>query len=306
MNIIDWKKVYELAKTNKYEDFLEATKNMGKVDELPTIQKFSAYMERYEQQIIPKLLENIPNITPSQFVFAAISEVKKSEKLQIALKENPSSVFASILAAAEIGLVPSELHGEFFLIPRSIKQSDGKYLMTATPLIGYKGLVKLLLRGGDIESLDAEVVYKGDKFKVAYGLKPVLQHTPNFNAIRTADNITHVYAVAHFKSGAPKFAVMTRDEVVAVRDKAKYPNELYFNDKGNPNRWLEKKTCLVQLSKLLNKDLYGTKAIELDNKIQSGAILSLDNNEQVKIIEGAIVKPTRYRNIYGTINKLEN
>jgi recombination protein RecT len=167
--------------------------------------------------------------------------------------------------------------------------------------------VKLLLRSGDIESLDAEVVYKGDKFKVSYGLNPTLEHTPKFtaSAVRTATNITHVYAVAHYKTGKPKFTVMTRDELLAVKNMNKYDNELYFNDKNNPNRWLERKTCLIQLSKLLNKDLYGTKAIEMENKISNGAILTLENDDQIKIIEGTPVKPARFRNIYGTLNSIE-
>jgi hypothetical protein len=307
MNLIDWKKVYENAKKLNYEDFLVSVQKMEKVDELPVIQKFSTYMGRYESEILPKLLENIPNITPAQFVFAACSEVKKNPKLQQAFQENPSSMFASILAAAEIGLVPSELHGEFFLIPRNIKQPNGHYKMTVTPLIGYKGIVKLLLRSGDIESLDAEVVYKGDKFKVSYGLNPNLEHTPKFTAtaVRTAENITHVYAVAHYKNSKPKFTVMTRNELLAVKNMNKYDNELYFNDKNNPNRWLERKTCLIQLSKLLNKDLYGTKAIEMENKISNGAILTLENDDQIKIIEGTPVKPARFRNIYGTLNSIE-
>ena len=308
MNIIDWKKVYETAKKSNYDDFIKAVENMGKVEELPVVKKFSAYMERYEQELIPKLLQNIPNITPSQFVFAAISEVKKNIKLQQAFQENPSSMFASILTAAEIGLVPSELHGEFFLIPRNLKQPNGTYKMTVTPLIGYKGIVKLLLRSGEIESLDAEVVYKGDKFKVSYGLNPNMEHIPKFtpSAVRTAETITHVYAVAHYKDAKPKFAVMTRDELMAVKNMNKYDNELYFNDKNNPNRWLERKTVLIQLSKLLNKDLYGTKAIEMENKISNGAILTLENDDQIKIIEGAPIRPTRFRDIYGTLNAKEN
>jgi hypothetical protein len=50
-------------------------------------------------------------------------------------------MFASILAGAEIGLIPSDMLGEFYLIPRKI---DGK--PSVTPLIGYKGLVNILLR----------------------------------------------------------------------------------------------------------------------------------------------------------------
>jgi recombination protein RecT len=232
-----------------------------------------------------------------------INEVKKDSKLLNAFMSNPASMFASILAGAEIGLVPSDLLGEFFLIPRNLKGDDGQYRQTVTPLIGYKGMVKILLRTGDIERIEAQVVYKGDKFSVEYGTTPKMVHKSKLDAERTADNITHVYAVAYYKSGQTQFQVMTRAEIMAIRDKAKYPNELYFNDKSNPNRWMEKKCALVQLSKLLDKDYYGTKAIELDARLEGGAYVTLEN-EQVKLIEGAAVKPARFRNIYGTLDKL--
>ena len=63
MQIIDWVKVHELAQ-KPLAEFLEATKTMGKVDELPSIQKFSTYMDRYEKQVLPSLLQNM-QITPA-------------------------------------------------------------------------------------------------------------------------------------------------------------------------------------------------------------------------------------------------
>ena len=69
------------------------------------------------------------------------------------------------------------------------------------------------------------------------------------------------------------------------------------------NRWMEKKCALVQLSKLLPKDYYSKKAIGMDSMIDGGATITLDENNQVKIIENVgSVKPSRYRNIYGTLN----
>lgn len=305
MQIIDWNKVYDLAKSSTKEEFLKSTQQMGKIEELAPVQKFITYMERYEKQVLPSLLQNT-TITPEKFVQVVINEVKKDSKLLNAFVSNPASMFASILAGAEIGLVPSDLLGEFFLIPRNIRQDDGQYKLSITPLIGYKGMVKILLRSGDIENIEAQVVYKGDKFNVSYGTSPKLEHKPKFDVERNADNITHVYAVAHYKSGKNQFQVMTRTEILAIRDKAKYTNDLYFNDKSNPNRWMEKKCVLVQLSKLLDKDYYGTKAIELDARVDGGAILTLDNNDQIKLIEGASIKPARFRNIYGTLNQLPN
>jgi len=67
---------------------------------------------------------------------------------------------------------------------------------------------------------------------------------------------------------------------------------------------MEKKCCLIQLAKMLDKDYYGTKAIELDNRLEGGATLTLDEQDKVRLIEGAAVKPSRYRNIYGSLKSL--
>ncbi len=198
------------------------------------VSNFRNTMEKYQDKILPALLSK-HGISPEQFVQVVMSEVKKNEKLLQAFKESPSSMFASILAGAEIGLIPSDMIGEFYLIPRNVKDGN-KYKLIVTPLIGYKGLVSILLRGGDISRIHTEVVYEGDEFEPIYGLEPNIVHKPNFNVPRTSDKITHAYAVAKLKSGEYQFAVMSRAEILAVKNMSKYDNELYFNDKKNPNR----------------------------------------------------------------------
>jgi phage RecT family recombinase len=264
------------------------------------VSNFKNTMEKYQDKILPALLSK-HGISPEQFVQVVMSEVKKNEKLLQAFKESPSSMFASILAGAEIGLIPSDMIGEFYLIPRNVKDGN-KYKLIVTPLIGYKGLVSILLRGGDITRVHTEVVYEGDEFEPIYGLEPNIVHKPNFNVPRTSDKITHAYAVAKLKSGEYQFSVMSRAEILAVKNMSKYDNELYFNDKKNPNRWMEKKAALVQLSKMLPKDYYSKKAIGMDTMMEGGSFITLDENNNVKVIEGTPIRPTRYRNIYGTLN----
>jgi recombination protein RecT len=268
------------------------------------IQTFKQQLNSYEKQILPDLLEK-HGISPSQFVQVVLSEVKKNEKLLQAFIENPSSMFASVLAGAEIGLIPSDMIGEFYLIPRNVKGSDGKYKQTVTPLVGYKGLVNILLRSGDITRIHTEVVYEGDTFEPIYGLEPNIIHKPNFDVPRTAQTIRYAYAVAKNKNGEYQFAVMTRAEIEAVKNMAKYENDLYFNDKMGINRWMERKAALIQLSKMLPKDYYSKKAITMDGMVSGGAMLTLDENNQIKIVEGTPIKPTRYRNIYGTLGNIE-
>lgn len=272
-----------------------------------TIDNFVGYIENYEKKILPELLKK-HNIDPATFKQIVITEIKKSDRLLEAFVQNPSSLFASILTGAEIGLIPSDMIGEFYLIPRNLKQKDGKYKLTVTPLLGYKGLVNILLRSGDITRIHTEVVYEGDEFEATFGLEPNILHKPNLEAQRTADKIKYAYAVAKMKNGEYQFAVMTRKEIETVMNMSKQPNDLYFNDKMGVNRWMERKTALIQLSKMLPKDYYSKKAIGLDNMIDNGAIITLDEENQVKVIEGEgeVKAKTRYRSIYETLGSLEN
>ena len=132
---------------------------------LTPIQRFQKYMESYKENVLPDLLAT-HHIPVSKFVQVVLTEIKKNDKLQQAFVENPASMFASILAGAEIGLMPSNQQ-EFFLIPRRI---DGK--MTVTPQIGYRGLVSIILRSGEVDHIDTYVVFEGEEFKVTYGLTP--------------------------------------------------------------------------------------------------------------------------------------
>jgi len=284
------------------EQLIVAEKPLSKNQQ--AIQTFKNQLGSYEKQILTDLLQK-HGITPSQFTQVVLSEIKKNDKLLQAFIENPSSMFASILAGAEVGLIPSDMLGEFYLIPRNMKQADGKYKQTITPLIGYKGLMNILLRSGDITRIHTEVVYEGDEFTPIYGLEPNIVHKPNFEVQRTADKIRYAYAVAKSKSGEYQFAVMTRSEIEAVKNLSKYPNDLYFNDKMGINRWMERKVVLVQLAKMLPKDYYSKKAISMDGMMEGGAVLTLDENNEIKVVNNYQAKPSRLRNIYGALNNAE-
>lgn len=269
-----------------------------KPKQLTLTQKFGQYLENYKHNVLPDLLKK-HNIEPAQFVQIVLSEIKKNEKLQVAFKENPSSMFASILAGAEIGLIPSDMLGQFYLIPRRI---DG--LMTVTPMIGYKGLVNIILRSGEVTKVHTECVYEGEEFEPIYGLEPNIIHKPNFNVPRNAQTLKFVYAVAKLKSGDYQFCVLSKGDIIKIQSLSRYNNELYFNDKKDPNMWMVRKTALMQLSKMLPKDYYGNKAIELDNRFEGGAILQLDDDNTIKIVDGKKVAPVKQASAINTFNAL--
>lgn len=262
------------------------------------IQRFNQYLDTYKQNILPDLLKK-HNIEPAQFVHIVLSEVKKNPKLLEAFQINPPSMFASILAGAEIGLIPSDMLGEFYLIPRRINDK-----LTVTPLIGYKGIHNIILRSGEVTKVHTECVFEGDEFEPIYGLEPNIIHKPNFSVLRDSTTLKFVYAVAKLKNGEYQFAVLSKTDVIKIRSLSRYENELYFNDKKDPNLWMVRKTALIQLAKLLPKDYYGKKAIEMDGKLEGGAYLSLDEENNVRIIEGTKIAPVKQASAIKTFNSL--
>lgn len=275
---------------------IETSKEVAKP--LTVVQKFNSHLESYKQSILPDLLRK-HNIEPAQFVQIVLSEIKKNEKLQQAFLENPASMFASILAGAEIGLIPSDMLGEFYLIPRQIQ---GK--LTITPLIGYKGLVNVILRSGEVTKVHTECVYDGDEFEPIYGLEPNIVHKPNFNVPRNSKTLKFVYAVAKLKTNDYQFTVLSKSDIIKIQSLSRYNNALYFNDDKDPNMWMVRKTALIQLSKMLPKDYYGKKAVEMDNVLEGGAFLSLDDDNQVKIVSGQKIAPTKHASAINTFNSL--
>jgi recombination protein RecT len=240
---------------------------------------FTTTIEKYEKKNLTELLEG-SSMTPAQFKQIVINEIKRSPKLQEAFVKNPASLFASILHCAEMGLNPSQMVGEFFFIP---------YKDSITPILGYKGLITLLMRSSKVKKIWSEVVYEDDDFEYELGLEPKLLHTPNHLAIRNSQNIKCIYACAKIDNEVI-FKVMFKNEIQNIINMSKVPNELFFNDKKDPEQWMAKKTVLKQLAKLMPKDDDRLKkAVSIDDNIEGGGYLIMDDNDSVRFVQGNII-----------------
>ena len=240
---------------------------------------FTTTIEKYEKKNLAELLEG-SSMTPAQFKQIVINELKRSPKLQEAFVRNPASLFASILHCAEMGLNPSQMVGEFFFIP---------YKDSITPILGYKGLLTLLMRSNKVKKIWSEVVYEDDDFEYELGLEPKLLHTPNHHSVRNSKNIKCIYACAKLDDEVI-FKVMFKSEIQNIINMSKVPNELFFNDKKDPEQWMAKKTVLKQLAKLMPKDDDRLKkAVSMDDNIEGGGYLIMDDNDTVRFVQGNII-----------------
>jgi len=243
------------------------------------VSQFTTTIEKYEKKNLAELLEG-SSMTPAQFKQIVINELKRSPKLQEAFVKNPASLFASILHCAEMGLNPSQMIGEFYFIP---------YRDSITPILGYKGLLTLLMRSNKVKKIWSEVVYEDDDFEYELGLEPKLFHTPNHNSVRNSKNIKCIYACAKLDDEVV-FKVMFKNEIQNIINMSKVPNDLFFNDKKDPEQWMAKKTVLKQLSKLMPKDDDRLKkAVSMDDNIEGGGYLIMDDNDTVRFVQGNII-----------------
>lgn len=146
-------------------------------------------------------------VKPETLIRLALFEFSQNELLR---RCTPESIYGSLILSAQIGLEPSGIKGEAYLVP-----FKGK----CTLIPGWRGLVKLALRSKAVKSLYAHVVYEEDEFYVDLGSDPKVHHRPNVDRDGNG-KIRCAYAVAHLENGAIDVEVMTLSELQYIRDMA--------------------------------------------------------------------------------------
>lgn len=190
----------------------------------------------------------------------AATEVRKNKAL---LNTEPTSFLGSVMQAAQLGLEPGSALGQAYLVP---------YGNQCQLIIGYKGMIDLARRSGQVLSLNAYAVREGDDFNFQLGLKPDIHHVPSLEADRINKPITYVYAVATLKGGGYQFEVMSRAEVEAVKAKAKSKNiwTNYFEE-------MAKKTVIRRLFKYLPVSIEALEITNADAKREAGEKVEPDD-----------------------------
>ena len=134
------------------------------------------------------------------------------------------SVLSCIMKCAALGMEPSAVDGlgRAYILPFR----NGKtHRMEATFILGYKGMIDLARRSGQLRSIHAQAVYEGDTFD--YWEDESGQHfkfRPDRQADHSPDRLTDVYMTATLKDGGFIFEHMTKAEVDAIRKRSKSAN----------------------------------------------------------------------------------
>lgn len=180
-----------------------------------------------------------------------------------------ASLVGAIGQCAQMGLEPNTVLGHAYLVPFNTKRKDGngveRWVNSVQVIIGYKGLIDLARRSGQIVSIAAHEVCENDNFELVYGLDEKLNHTP---AMGDRGPVIGFYAVAKLKDGGHSFEFMSLHQVqeiaAATQSKGKYgPWKDHFTEMG-------RKTVIRRLAKYLPLSIEFHTAAALDSMADAG------------------------------------
>lgn len=213
-------------------------------------------LEQSKEQIAMALPKHC---TPERMLRIAMTAVQRTPKL---LDCDPRTLIGAIVQASEMGLEPSNVLGHAYLVP--FRNNKTKNLEVQL-IPGYKGLVDLARRSGNVSTIFAHIVYEKDVFDFAYGLDPRCEHVPS-NAADPGPMIA-AYAVCRLRDGGAQFEVMWKRQVDAIRaiSKAKDsgPWVTHYEE-------MAKKTVLRRLCKLLPVSVELQRLVALDERADVG------------------------------------
>ena len=234
--------------SNKIQNQIATTNN----GEKKTMQQYIQAMQGEIKKALPSV------ITPERFTRMVLSAISTNPKLATCTK---ASFLGAMMNAAQLGLEPNTPLGQAYILPYM-----NRGVLEAQFQLGYKGLIDLAYRSGEVEVVQAHIVYENDTFECEYGLEPKLTHTP---ADKDRGEPIKVYAVFKTKSGGYGFEVMSMEDVRIHASKYSKAYNSSFSPWKTNFEEMAKKTVLKKVLKYAPLKSDFVRGITQDETIKS-------------------------------------
>lgn len=190
---------------------------------------------------------------PERMTKIALTALRTTPKL---MECTVQSLMGAVMQCATMGLEPNTVLGHAYLVPFNNKKAQRTDVQV---IIGYKGLLDLARRSGQIQSIAAHAVCENDEFDFAYGIEEKLHHKPALNG---RGNIIAFYAVAHLVGGGYAYEVLSNEQVQAImagtQSGGRYgPWRDFYEEMG-------RKTAIRRLAKYLPLSVEFATAVAVD------------------------------------------
>jgi len=217
--------------------------------------------EKVIAQALPK------HMTAERMAMVAFSEIRKNPKIASCSRE---SLLAAVLTASQLGLEPGIL-GHCYFVPYWNPKTRSNDVQLQ---IGYKGMLELARRSGEIEDIYGYVVYEADEFALELGLRRDLKHRPAMGSVEDRGKPIGAYVVALIRGASkPSFEFMPWREIERRRDR--YSKNCRDGNGNLTGPWKDApeemaiKTVVRHLWKWLPVSIEVQRAVEEDGSVRT-------------------------------------
>lgn len=228
--------------------------------------------------MMPAIKEALPKssaLQPERLTRLCMTTLRTNPKL---LECSLESLLGALLQSAQLGLDPSV--GNCYFIP---------YKGQVSFQIGYKGLIDLACRSGQVQTIVAGEVRAGDDFHYEFGRNETLKHIPAPHSER--GEVEYYYAYAMMKDGGFAFQVMHLSEIEKIRDE----HSISYKYEKNNSIWgkhfqaMAFKTVIKRLVKYLPLAAETQVALNTDETVRKDITAEIfrveDQDEPDNVIE---------------------
>lgn len=219
-----------------------------------------------------------PHVNRERFTRVAMSAIANNGDL---LECQRMTLFQSVMACAQLGLMPEPQLGEAYFVPYK-----GKVALQ----IGYKGLLRLARNSGQISTVETGIIHENDKFTWKIGLESEFSVQPAFP--NRGDPIA-AFAILRYKDGGYEYEVMSKEEIERIRTNS---------PSGNSPAWrqswgeMARKTVLRRVLKKAPLSTDARMAVEADEANEErGEALRITHDAGLERDEPSPPPPTEKR-----------
>ncbi|MGV9025398.1 recombinase RecT [Lactococcus lactis] len=245
----------------------------------------------------PKILQQLSDTlgrNSKSLVTSALTAVTNNYQLKDA---TPTSVYTSLMKAASLNLTVDPNLGFAYLVPykRKFKENGQWVSITEAQLqIGYKGLVQLALRSGQIRSVNTGTIYESE-FKGYNKITGEFTIDETIIPDEDTDEVSGYFAYVQLVNGGEvkQFSRKKQIENFAKKYSKAYSYDIENNKKSSP--WstefnaMAEKTVLKQVLKFVPMSLEMQEAVSIDendmkwaNKVDDVTGLEIPDKKQIE------------------------
>ena len=250
-------------------------------------------MDRFKQELAMReghLRSLLPQaMTVDKFQAIVVAAVADNMDL---LDCDRASLLKACLSAAELGLSLNKSMGEADIL----KVWDGRLKRNVAQFRPrYKGLMKLALQAGEVLKIESRLVYANDVFEVEQGIDPRIIHK---HGLSDRGDKIGAYCVWKLKNGESQFEIMSKEEILAIRDRSssKTKDGTIVGPWKTDEAEMWRKTVVRRASKYMPLSTEAQRAVMADNQAEgiidadeySGNEMDITDFDDVPVAEAQV------------------